>query len=429
MTATGTSSFATNPGDAVRAAELRRVKALATLVLASCLGVFIAAKALLHVHPVFGFIAAFAEAATIGGLADWYAVVALFRRPLGLPIPHTAIIQGNQQRIAERLGEFIEVHFLEAAPVEAKLRQVDFASFVADWLSDRKRSADLARFVLRLLPEAMSATETSGLKTFVTRRIMTQLQSVDLAPLAAGMLRAFIGQGRHQGLLDDLLRAIHKTLTEPETVAVIRAKIRDELPTLLKLYRADRFLVNRIVASATAFFEEVRGDPKHPFRGEFDRMVLTFVDRLSSDPGYADRIDGLKRDLLARPELGDLARNIWSNARSFIDRSAAGESNVLQHHLANVFMEAGGALAADPEMRAEINQGVVVVLRSFIADQKSGVSSFIADQVKAWDMGQLITLIEINIGKDLQYIRFNGSLIGGLAGLALYTAEVLLRLL
>jgi uncharacterized membrane-anchored protein YjiN (DUF445 family) len=423
------SSFAANPGDATRAAELRRVKALATLVLASCLGVFIAAKALLHVHPAFGFIAAFAEAATIGGLADWYAVVALFRRPLGLPIPHTAIIQGNQQRIADRLGEFIEVHFLEAAPVEARLRQVDFASFVADWLGDRKRSADLARFVLRLLPEAMSATETSGLKTFVTRRIMTQLQSIDLVPLAAGTLRAFIGEGRHQGLLDDLLSAIHQTLTQADTMAVIRGKIRDELPTLLKLYRADKFLVKRIVASAVTFFEEVRGDPKHPFRGEFDRMLLSFVDRLSNDQSFAGRIDGLKRDLLARPELGNLARNIWSNARAFIDRSAAGESNVLQHHLANMFVTAGDALALDPEMRAEINQGLVVVLRSFIADQKSGVSSFISDQVKAWDMGQLIRLIEINIGKDLQYIRFNGSLIGGLAGLGLYTAEVLFRML
>jgi uncharacterized membrane-anchored protein YjiN (DUF445 family) len=428
--ATGaSSSFAANPGDAVRAAELRRVKALATLVLAGCLGVFIAAKALLPVHPAFGFIAAFAEAATIGGLADWYAVVALFRRPLGLPIPHTAIIQSNQQRIADRLGEFIEVHFLEAAPVEAKLRQIDFASFVADWLGDRKRSADLARFVLRLLPEAMSAAETSGLKTFVTRRILTQLQSIDLAPLAAGTLRAFIHEGRHQGLLDDLLRAIHQTLTEPDTLAVIRAKIRDELPTLLKLYRADKFLLKKIVASATAFFEEVRVDPKHPFRGEFDRMVLSFIDRLSNDPAYGGRIDALKRDLLARPELGALARNIWSNAQSFIDRSAAGESNVLAHHLGNVFMAAGAALATDPEMRGEINQGLVAVLRSFIADQKSGVSSFISDQVKAWDMGQLITLIEINIGKDLQYIRFNGSLIGGLAGLCLYTAEVLLRLL
>jgi uncharacterized membrane-anchored protein YjiN (DUF445 family) len=115
--------------------------------------------------------------------------------------------------------------------------------------------------------------------------------------------------------------------------------------------------------------------------------------------------------------------------QSLIERTAAGETELLQHHLANVLMEVGAALAADPEMRAEINQGVVVILRSFIADQKSGVSTFISDQVKAWDMGQLIALIEINIGKDLQYIRFNGSLIGGLAGLALYTVEILLRLL
>src|ERR1700709_2514923 len=220
MAITAPSSF-TSPGDAARAAELRRVKALATLVLAGTLTLFVVAKMLLHLHPVFGFVAAFAEAATIGGLADWYAVVALFRRPLGLPIPHTAIIQANQHRIADKLGEFIEVHFLAAAPIEAKLRQVDFASFIADWLSDRKRSEDLARFLLRLLPEAISASETSCLKTFITRRVMTQLQSINLAPLAAGTLRAFIGEGRHQGLLDDLLRAVHGALTQAETMTAI----------------------------------------------------------------------------------------------------------------------------------------------------------------------------------------------------------------
>jgi uncharacterized membrane-anchored protein YjiN (DUF445 family) len=417
------------PGDLARAAELRRVKTVATAVLAATLALFVAAKLLLPIHPAFGFVAAFAEAATIGGLADWYAVVALFRRPMGLPIPHTAIIQSNQQRIADKLGEFIEVHFLEPAPVEAKLRQIDFGSFIADWLRDRKRSADLARFSLRLLPEAVSATETSGLQTFITRRIATQLQSIDLAPLAAGTLRAFVQEGRHQGLLDDILRIVHESLTQPQTMAMVREKIRGELPTLLKLYRADKYLVNKIVASATAFFEEVRSDSGHPFRGEFDRMVLSFIDRLGSDPSYAERIATLKRDLLARPELSDLIRNIWSNARSFIERSASGETQVLQQHLAGMFAKAGEALKADSELRAEINGGLVVVLRTFVADQKSGVSSFISDQVKAWDMGQLISLIEINIGRDLQYIRFNGSLIGGLAGLGLYTAEFLLRLL
>ncbi|MDE5462434.1 DUF445 domain-containing protein [Bradyrhizobium sp. CSS354] len=428
MTPPATFSFDT-PGDAERAAELRRVKALATLVLGSTLVLFVVAKWLLPVHPVFGFIAAFAEAATIGGLADWYAVVALFKRPLGLPIPHTAIIQSNQARIADKLGEFIQVHFLEAAPVEAKLKEIDFGSFVADWLRDRKRSDDLARFALRLLPEAVSATESSGLMTFIIRRMSSQLQAIDLAPLAAGTLRGFVAEGRHQILFDDLLRVMHETLNQTETMAMIREKVRAELPTLLRLYRADKFLVNKIVASATAFFNEVRSDPKHPFRGEFDRMVLSFVDRLGADQAYIDRIDGLKRDLLARPELADLARTVWANTRSFIERSASGETQVLQHHLAGMCVAAGEALAGDAELRGEINKGLVAVLRSFVADQKSGVSTFISDQVKSWDMAQLISLIEINIGRDLQYIRFNGSLIGGLAGLALYSVEFLLRLL
>ena len=413
--------------DAARAAELRRVKALATLVLAATLALFVVAKVLLNVHPVFGFIAAFAEAATIGGLADWYAVVALFRRPLGLPIPHTAIIQGNQKRIADALGAFIEVHFLASGPIEAKLRQIDFGGFVADWLRDRKRSDDLARFVLRLLPEAFAATENSGLMTFVIRRMTAQVLAIDLAPLAAGTLRAFVAEGRHQALLDDLMRIVHATLTTPETMAMVREKVRAELPTLLKLYRADKFLVNKIVASASTFFDEVRADPKHPFRGEFDSMVLSFVDKLGSDPAYAGRIDGLKRDLLARPELGNLARSIWSNARSFVERSAAGETPVLRNHLVGMFVAAGEALALDPDLRGDINQGLVAVLKSFIEDQKSGVSRFISDQVKAWNMAQLIAVIEVNVGKDLQYIRFNGSLIGGLAGLALYTVEFLLR--
>ena len=240
------------PGDLARAAELRRVKTVATAVLAATLALFVAAKLLLPIHPAFGFVAAFAEAATIGGLADWYAVVALFRRPMGLPIPHTAIIQSNQQRIADKLGEFIEVHFLEPGPVEAKLRQIDFGSFIADWLRDRKRSTDLARFSLRLLPEAVSATETSGLQTFITRRIATQLQSIDLAPLAAGTLRAFVQEGRHQGLLDDILRIVHESLTQPQTMAMVREKIRDS-PGILRQLTGEDGIALAVVAPQNIF--------------------------------------------------------------------------------------------------------------------------------------------------------------------------------
>ena len=227
-------SLAPPTSDVARVRELRRVKALANGVLGGSLALLIVAKIMASRHPAFGFVAAFAEAATVGGLADWYAVVALFRRPFGLPIPHTAIISSNQNHIADKLGEFVEGHFLDAEPVETKLREIDFAALIADWLGDRKRSAALARFALRLLPDALEAAQSSGLGTFVSRSLQAQLQSVDLAPLASGMLRAFVAEGRHQRLLDDLLAALHGVLNKPETLAAIRQKIRAELPSLLK---------------------------------------------------------------------------------------------------------------------------------------------------------------------------------------------------
>ncbi len=416
------------PAELARAADLRRVKTTANLVLLGSLALLAVARMLEPRHPAFGFVAAFAEAAAIGGLADWYAVVALFRRPLGLPIPHTAIILNNQQRIADKLGEFVERNFLDDAPVEKKLREVDFGAFVAEWLSDRKRSADLARFILRMLPEALTAIETSGLNTALLRRVTAQLDKVDLAPVAADTLRNFVQEQRHRGLLDELLVALHEMMEKPETLAAIRTRIRDELPTLLRLYRADSYLMKKIAASAIAFFDDVRTQPDHPFRGEFDRLIVSFIDRLESQPQFAERLNLLKRDILARPEIALFVHQLWGSLRDYVARSAAGESSVLQNHLARMLNEAGHQLAADAELRGEINNGLVAVLRTFVAEQKSGVSGFIADQVKGWDMTQLVGLIELNVGRDLQYIRFNGALVGGLAGLALHTVEILLRM-
>jgi uncharacterized membrane-anchored protein YjiN (DUF445 family) len=164
--------------DVGRAHDLKRVKALANGVLAGSLAILVVARVLAERQPAFGFVAAFAEAAAIGGLADWYAVVALFRRPLGLPIPHTAIIPANQSRIGEKLGEFIERHFLDATAVKARLDQTDFAASIAAWLADRKRSADLARLFLRLLPDAIRLAESSGLNAFVGRLVQRELDSL-----------------------------------------------------------------------------------------------------------------------------------------------------------------------------------------------------------------------------------------------------------
>ncbi len=415
--------------DQERARELRRIKVAATALLVCTAALFIVARHFEPRHWAWGYVAAFAAAATVGGLADWYAVVALFRRPLGLPIPHTAIIARNHLRIADTLGEFIETNFLAPEPVEARLREVDFAALVADWLSDRERSAALAAFVLKLLPQALGSIEQSGLKGFIGRRIMAELERVELAPLAAGLLGVVTEKGRHQRLLDELLAALEKILTNEETLAALRERIRKELPALFNLYRADAYLLRKIVASTSGFIQDARTDPRHPLRAEFDSFVTGFIERLRTSEAFARRAEGLKRDLLARPELAALAEGAWESLRTFLERDTQAADSQVRRQLEVMLVDIGGQLARDPVIRAEINRGMVQVLGEFVQSQKSGVGRFIADQVKSWDIDMLIGRIELTVGRDLQYIRFNGAMIGGLAGLALHGLEQGVKLL
>ncbi|MGO4836256.1 DUF445 domain-containing protein, partial [Rhizobiaceae sp. 2RAB30] len=315
------------------------------------------------------------------------------------------------------LGRFIETNFLSPAPVREKLKEVDFAALVADGLSDRSRAAGLSHFGARLVPQRLSSIEESGLRGFVGQRVIEQVEKVKVAPLAAELLSAFTDDRRHQKLFDELTKVVGRFLSDEQALAVMRDKIREELPSLFNLFRADAYLLKKIVASAGALLEEVRKDKNHPMREEFDRFVIGFIDRLRHSKEYARRAERLKRDFLARPELADLAQEMWGSLRQFIEQDASSEQSRIRDHLSDMFVEVGRHLATDPQIRADMNSGFVVALSSFVETQKSGVSSFIADQVKRWDLGQLTRLIEINIGKDLQYIRFNGMIIGGLAGL------------
>ena len=419
----GSPSSLDDPQSEAKLAALRQTKLIATGALVACVAVFAAAKYLEARWPWLSFVAAFAEAATIGGLADWYAVVALFKRPLGLPIPHTAIIPANQNRIADNLGSFIEVNFLAPGPVREKLKEVDFAALVADWLSDPERAAGLSRFVARLVPQTLSAVEQSGLRGFVTSRLTEQFDKVQVAPIAAELLSAFTDDRRHQRLFDEFTKVIGRFLSDEEALAAMRERIREELPSLFKVFRADAYLLRKIVSSAGSLLEEVRADPDHPLRREFDDFVFNFIERLRTSKDYARRAEKMKRDLLARPELRDLALDVWTSMRGFIEQDAKAPKSMVREHLAAMFVEVGRHLAGDRRIRADMNHGFVVALASFVENQKSGVSTFIADQVKRWDLAQMTRLIEINIGRDLQYIRFNGMLIGGAAGLVLHTVE------
>jgi uncharacterized membrane-anchored protein YjiN (DUF445 family) len=414
--------------DADRAQALARIKRAASLLLLSTAVLFGVARHFEPMHWAWGYVASFAAAATVGGLADWYAVVALFRRPLGLPIPHTAIIPRNHQRIADNLGNFIETNFLAPEAVERKLGEVDFARHMAAWLADRERSAALAAFVVRMLPQALAAIDQGGLRRFFGERVQAQLERIEVTPLAAGLLGAITDKGQHRRLLDELLGVLEKLLANEDALAAMREKIRAELPALFKFYSAEAYLLRKIVASTTAFIAEARSDPDHPLRAEFDRFAKGFVQQLRGSTSFARRAEELKRELLARPEVMALAEGAWDSLRAFLERDARSDDSQIRRQVESMLVESGAQLGRDPAIRAEINRGVVRVLGDFVQSQKSGVGRFIADQVKSWDIDLLIGRIELTVGRDLQYIRFNGALIGGLAGLALHALEQALKL-
>ncbi len=412
--------------DQERARALGRTKAVATSALILCIAVFLSARAFETEYPALAYVAAFAEAAAIGGIADWYAVVALFRRPLGLPIPHTAIIPANKDRLADNLGLFIETNFLKEEAVRAKLIEVDFARLVADWLGERRHAEDLAGFVTRMIPQALAALDQSDLRSFLGKRVVERLQSIDVAPLAAEILSTVTAERRHQRLFDGLLKLLAGVFNDQTTLAVIRERIRAELPTLARIFKADAYLLNKIVASAGKLMEEAGADPDHPLRQEFDDFALAFIHDLKTDPAYIARAERIKDNLLARPELATLADEIWKGMAAFLADDAQADNSLIRIHLASMFMEIGRRLVDDEAIRTDMNAGFVVALGSFVEEQKSGVAAFIADQVKSWDITETTRLIELNIGRDLQYIRFNGMIIGGLAGLLLHLGEGLI---
>jgi uncharacterized membrane-anchored protein YjiN (DUF445 family) len=414
--------------EAARRAALARIKRVATLLLVACILVLLLAKYYERQWPFLGFVAAFAGAAAVGGLADWYAVVALFRRPLGLPVPHTAIIPANQRRIGDNLGRFIETHFLASGPVSAKLREIDFAAHIAAWLADRGRSRELAAFTLRLMPGALASLEQSGLRRFVVNRLIAELDRHDAAPAVADIVHAIVRARHHQRLLDEVLGGFASLLASPGALATLRDKVRRELPALFNLFRADELLVRKVVDSVAAAIAEVLANPQHPVRAEFDRIVTAYGDRLRNSPEDAARLNAIKSMILARPEWQIVGQSLWASLRAYLEPAAGTTRPFVMDRLIDLFVDMGGQLARNAALRAEVNQGFVVALAALIETRKSGVATFIADQVKGWDMSRMIDILELNIGRDLQYIRFNGMLIGGIAGTALYALERLVSL-
>ncbi len=420
--------FSQNLVGARPAPSLRRIKWLASGLLLLCIVILVLAKIFQQDYPVLGFVAAFAEAATIGGFADWYAVIALFRHPLGIPIPHTAIIAKNQVRIAESLARFIGNNFLGSEPVHKKLGEINFADLISSWLENKNRIQTITQFIMRLLPQILHKADTSGLKMVVTNRIRLAISNTDISPLAASLFESLTEKKQHQKILDNVLIALGNYLIQPNSIEALGNKIRQELPSLLTFFKADAFLIRKIIGSVIKLIEEVQGDNQHPLRKEVDILIENFITNLKTLPEYQDRLESIKTAFLNRTETAQLFQSAWDSLQSFVESDSISEDSILGRQISEFLKALASQLKQDEMLQTEMNANLVDAFESLIASQKEFIAAFISNQVKAWDAVHMTHIIENSVGRDLQYIRFNGTLIGGGIGVLLYSLQLIFGL-
>lgn len=378
-----------------------------------------------HPHWAFGLLVAMAEAAMIGGLADWFAVVALFRHPLGQRwIPHTAIIPNRKDALGRALADFICNHFLEPGEVMRKLDEFDPASRLAVVLSRPENTARVGRLVVDLSPHLLALLDSERLHAFLERLTREQLRRMDVAALAGQVLEVMTHQRRHQALLDSVLRDIAGVLADPGTQETVAARIAPQLWSVLRLTGLDepvaRRLAERVVAGVGDLVDEMASEPDHELRLRFDHYAADFIARLRSDPALQRKVGEMRDRLLDDPALPRYVRGLWDDVLAWLRQDLLREDSEIAARAGRVAMVLGERLSADTSMRDWLNGWLRATVEPMVDRYRGSIRDFIVERVGRWDTRELVDELELSVGSDLQYIRYNGTAIGALIGGVLF---------
>jgi uncharacterized membrane-anchored protein YjiN (DUF445 family) len=394
------------------------MRRLATGLLVLMALVFLAALHFEPGMPQLGYVRAFAEAAMVGALADWFAVTALFRHPLGIPIPHTAIIPRNKDRIGENLGRFVEENFLAPPLVAERVAHVDFAGKLAKWLAEPAQGAWLAGGIASILPRILHALDDDDLRRFAGEHLVAGVRKIDFATIAAEVLELLTRDNRHHVLVTQLIDQAKDLLEEFKPQ--IRERVRKEVWWGLRTVAVDEVLYTRIIDALERFLEELRDTPTHEMRARIDARLQRLIADLRQSPEFRAMGESLVQQLLENRELKVYMGVVWHEVRDRVLADAALPASAIRGQLQASIGNVGLALLGDRAMQEKLNVWVRREIVEQVAAHGHHVSALIADTVRRWDPETITQKAETEIGKDLQYIRINGTLIGGLVGLLLY---------
>lgn len=403
--------------EAVRTRQLRWMKARATGLLVAAAVVFVVVRATTDGRGWAGYVEAAAEAGMVGGLADWFAVTALFRHPLGLPIPHTAIIPKRKDQIGESLGDFVQENFLDDELLAARMHRFGPAEHIGRWLTDPANAQRLAGQTSTVISGITGVLRdddvAAGLEAVVTRR----LERVDLAPVLARGIEIAIEGRHHQAALDAGLRGLDNLLVD--NTDLLRRRLRDESPWWVPEVIDDRVFA-KISNGIRSLAADILADPDHELRGHVDARTRDLAERLTTSPELVARVEQIKIELLDHPEVRSWMASLWDHLKQALITAADDPGSDLRQRLESALTGAGRSLVDDPDLRAKVDAWLETVVRYLARHSQGEVADLIATTVAGWDTVETSRRLELQVGRDLQFIRINGTVVGALAGVAIH---------
>ena len=427
------SRAATDP----RATALERMKWSAAALLAAALA-GLALAVWQGGAGAWGWVKAFCEASAVGAVADWFAVVALFRHPLGLPLPHTAIIPRSKARVADGLAHFVRDHFLDPDALIAKLGVFDPARRLGDWLTDPLRVHEWVDEGRRWALKAVGLFDDGRMRQATLELVVAQARRWNSAATAAEVLTLLTQGGRHHELLDAGLQKIGGFLGEDEVKARVSELMvrhaRKEWPKVIVMVelvtpvaRMADGLADKLSASVLGELRDVLAQPDHPVRQRYEQWLAEFIERLRHDETLVAAFERVKERAITDPAVLDYAGSVWTDIKRLLQDDLADPRSTLGEHIAQALRDVGARLRDDESLRASLNEHVLSAAGQLAINLRAGVTDHIAQTIKGWDDSQLVEELELSVGKDLQFIRINGTIVGGIAGLVLHGLQLALR--
>ena len=398
------------------------MKAAATGLLVVMAIMFLVARTLEATYPAASWVKAFAEAGMVGGMADWFAVTALFRHPLGLPIPHTAIIPRNKDRIGEALASFLKENFLIAPVVARRMRHIDLAAAAGRFLqAPAGQETRIRKGASRLIADLAESLDDERLGGLVKGAISARLKTMEVAPLLGHALASAINEDRHVPMLEGTIRWMARALDANEEL--IREMVHNKANWVLKLAGIDSRIADAVVDGLKKLTVEMGTDPAHPVRIKIEEALAQLANDLQSKPETRARVEAMKDELVANRSVGLWLDTLWQKGRAAIIAAARNPDAAMAGKLGDVLKSMGQSLEHDPKMRCAINQFARRAVAGMVASYGSSIVKLVSETVRGWDARTVTDRLESAVGRDLQYIRINGTLVGGLVGVTIHLLD------